>query len=314
VTAVDARPPAVGATVAATRTPGQILRAYVALTKPRIIELLLVTTVPTMVLAARGVPSLGLVLLTLLGGSLAAGSANALNCYLDRDIDVLMHRTARRPLPTAAVTPREALVFGIALGVVATAVMTLAVNPLSGALTLAAVLFYVFVYTLGLKRRTASNIVWGGAAGCMPVLIGWSAVTGSVSWAPVVLFLVIFFWTPPHYWPLSMRFRDDYAAAGVPMLPVVAEPVVVTRRSLGYSTAMVVTSLLLWPIAPTGPLYPVVAAILGTLFLLEATRLHRRARAGMSEPALGAMRLFHWSITYLALLFAAVAIDALLFA
>ncbi len=314
MTAVDARPPAVGATVAATRTPGQILRAYVALTKPRIIELLLVTTVPTMVLAARGVPSLELVLLTLLGGSLAAGSANALNCYLDRDIDVLMHRTARRPLPTAAVTPREALIFGVALGVVATVLMTVAVNPLTGALSLAAVLFYVFGYTLGLKRRTPSNIVWGGAAGCMPVLIGWAAVTGSLSWTPVVLFLVIFFWTPPHYWPLSMRFRDDYAAAGVPMLPVVAAPATVTRRSLGYSIAMVVTSLLLWPVAPTGPLYPIVAVILGALFLLEAARLHRRARAGMSEPALGAMRLFHWSITYLALLFAAVAIDALLFA
>ena len=248
MTAVDARPPAVGATVAATRTPGQILRAYVALTKPRIIELLLVTTVPTMVLAARGVPSLELVL-TLLGGSLAAGSANALNCYLDRDIDVLMHRTARRPLPTAAVTPREALVFGVALGVVATVLMTMAVNLLTGALSHVSV--HVFVYTLGLKRRTASNIVWGGAAGCMPVLIGWAAVTGSLSWTPVVLFLVIFFWTPPHYWPLSMRFRDDdYAAAGVPMLPVVAAPATVTRRSLGYSIAMVVTSLLLWPVAP----------------------------------------------------------------
>jgi heme o synthase len=314
LTAVEVRPPAVGATVAATRTPGQILRAYVALTKPRIIELLLVTTVPTMVLAARGVPSLGLVLVTLVGGSLAAGSANALNCYFDRDIDVLMHRTARRPLPSAAVSPHEALVFGIVLGLVATVLMTGAVNPLAGALTVVAVLFYVFVYTLGLKRRTASNIVWGGAAGCMPVLIGWAAVTESLSWTPVVLFLVIFFWTPPHYWPLSMRFRDDYAAAGVPMLPVVADPVTVTRRSLGYSIAMVVTSLALWPIAPTGPLYPIVAAVLGALFLLEATRLHLRARAGAVEPALGAMRLFHWSITYLALLFAAVAIDPLLFA
>ena len=223
-----------------------------------------------------------------------------------------MHRTARRPLPTAAVTPREALVFGVALGVVATVLMTMAVNLLTGVLSLWPSV-HVFVYTLGLKRRTASNIVWGGAAGCMPVLIGWAAVTGSLSWTPVVLFLVIFFWTPPHYWPLSMRFRDDYAAAGVPMLPVVAAPATVTRRSLGYSIAMVVTSLLL-PVAPTGPLYPIVAVILGALFLLEAARLHRRARAGMSEPALGAMRLFHWSITYLALLFAAVAIDALLFA
>jgi heme o synthase len=314
VTAVDSRPPALGATVVAKRTPTQTLRAFVALTKPRIIELLLVTTVPTMILAAGGIPSLRLVSLTLLGGTLAAGSANALNCYLDRDIDVLMHRTARRPLPTASVTPREALVFGIALGVVAIVLMTLAVNVLAGALTLAAVLFYVFVYTVGLKRRTSSNIVWGGAAGCMPVLIGWSAVTGSLSWTPVVLFLVVFFWTPPHYWPLSLRFRDDYAAAGVPMLPVVAHPVTVTRRSLLYSMAMVATSLLLWPVAPTGLLYPIVAAGLGALFLLEAARLHGRARAGRVEPALRAMRLFHWSISYLALLFAAVAIDSLLFA
>jgi heme o synthase len=297
----------------ATRTPGQILRGYVALTKPRIIELLLVTTVPTMILAAAGPPELRVVGLTLTGGALAAGSANALNCYFDRDVDLLMHRTARRPLPTATVTPREALVFGIALGIVAAALMTTAVNVLAGALTVTAVLFYVFVYTLGLKRRTPSNIVWGGAAGCMPVLIGWAAVRGSLSWAPVVLFFVVFFWTPPHYWPLSMRFRDDYAAAGIPMLPVVSDPVTVTRRSLIYSLAMVATSLLLWPVAPTGPLYPVVAGVLGALFLLEAARLHARTRAGQVEPQLRAMRLFHWSITYLALLFAAVAIDPLLF-
>ncbi|MDP8908056.1 MAG: heme o synthase, partial [Chloroflexota bacterium] len=212
--------------------------AYVALTKPRIIELLLVTTVPTMFLAAGGVPPLDLVAATLLGGTLAAGSANALNCYLDRDIDVVMRRTARRPLATGVLRPVEALVFGTVLGVLAVVWLTLAVNVLSAALALAAIVFYVAVYTMGLKRRTPQNIVWGGAAGCMPVLIGWAAVTGSLSWTPLVLFAVIFFWTPPHYWPLSLRFRDDYAAAGVPMLPVVVDDVGVTRRILGYGYVM----------------------------------------------------------------------------
>ncbi len=224
-----------------------------------------------------------------------------------------MHRTARRPLPTATVTPREALVFGVVLGVVATVLMTVAVNALTGVLTLAAVLFYVFVYTLGLKRRTSSNIVWGGAAGCMPVLIGWAAVTGSLSWTPVVLFLVIFFWTPPHYWPLSMRFRDDYAAAGVPMLPVVADPVTVTWRSLVYSVAMVVSSL---------------AALAGGTNRPALSRRRRDPRCALPgrgrpaacpssrrtvEPRCSTMRFFHGSITYLALLFAAVAIDPLIF-
>jgi protoheme IX farnesyltransferase len=279
----------------------------VALTKPRIIELLLVTTVPTMIFAAGGLPPLGLVVTTLVGGTLAAASANTLNCYLDRDIDVLMHRTGRRPLVTGEVTPREALVFGVVLGVAAVALLGALVNVLSAALALAAILFYVVVYTMLLKRRTPQNIVWGGAAGCMPVLIGWAAVTGSLSWVPWALFAVIFFWTPPHYWPLAMRYRDDYAAAGVPMLPVVAEPRVVSIRIVAYSWAMVAASLLLVA-GPSGALYAVSAVLLGGAFLVEAHRLHARTVAGADVSP---MRLFHWSITYLALLFLAVAVDQL---
>ena len=316
MTAVDSRPATGVATVPSGLRPRRGLRqtlgAYVALTKPRIIELLLVTTVPTMFLAEGGVPSLGLVLATLAGGTLAAGSANTLNCYLDRDIDVVMHRTERRPLATGLVRPAEALVFGLVLGVLAVAWLAVTVNVLAAALALAAILFYVCVYTMALKRRTPQNIVWGGAAGCMPVLIGWAAVTGSLSWAPVVLFAVIFFWTPPHYWPLSLRFKDDYAAAGVPMLPVVADVVVVARRIVAYSWVMVAVSLLLWPVAPTGPAYPVAAVVLGAAFLVEAHRLLARARAGETGPALRPMRLFHWSISYLSLLFVAVALDPLL--
>jgi protoheme IX farnesyltransferase len=289
--------------------------AFVALTKPRIIELLLVTTVPTMFLAEGGIPSLWLVAATLVGGTLAAGSANTLNCYLDRDIDVVMHRTERRPLATGAVSPREALWFGIVLGVLSVAWLGLTVGWLAAALAFGAIAFYVGVYTMALKRRTPQNIVWGGAAGCMPVLIGWAAVTGSLAWAPAVLFAVIFFWTPPHYWPLSLRFRDDYAAAGVPMLPVVADVVVVARRIVVYSWVMVATSLLLWPVAPTGPFYPVAATVLGAGFLLEAHRLLGRARRARTDATIGSlapMRLFHWSITYLTLLFVAIAIDPLL--
>jgi len=285
------------------------LTAYVALTKPRIIETLLVTTVPTMILAAHGLPPLRLVLATLVGGTLAAGSANTLNCYLDRDIDVLMHRTKNRPLVTGAVSPREALVFGLLLGAAAVLFLGVVVNWLAAGLALGAIAFYVLVYTMLLKRRTPQNIVWGGAAGCMQVLIGWAAVTGSLAWAPFVLFLVIFLWTPPHYWPLSMRFEDDYAAAGVPMLPVVASDLVVARRVVAYSWAMVLASLLLVPVAPTGPVYAVAAVLLGTMFVLEAHRLLGRAKAGAVGPALKPMRLFHFSITYVSLLFVAVAVD-----
>ena len=295
---------------AATRSrAASTVRAYVALTKPRIIELLLVTTVPTMVLAAGGLPSLGLVLATLVGGTLAAASANALNCWYDRDIDVLMHRTEGRPLAREAVTPRAALVFGLVLGVLATAELALTTNGLAAALGVAAIAFYVVVYTMWLKRRTSQNIVWGGAAGCMPVLIGWAAVTGSLSWAPVVLFAVIFFWTPPHYWPLAMRYRDDYARAHVPMLPVVASDRVVASRIVAYSWVMVAVSLLLvWPLGVSGALYGATAVVTGGVFLREAHLLLGRVRAGGDVAP---MRLFHWSITYLALLFLAVAVDQL---
>ncbi|MCW2622044.1 MAG: protoheme farnesyltransferase [Frankiales bacterium] len=289
------------------RAPVDVLRAYVALTKPRIIELLLVTTVPTMILADRGLPSLGLVLVTLLGGTLAAGSANALNCWYDRDIDVLMHRTQGRPLARDAVSARGALVFGLVLGALSVALLAVATNPLAAGLALAAIAFYVVVYTMLLKRRTSQNIVWGGAAGCMPVLIGWAAVTGSLTWAPVVLFAVIFLWTPPHYWPLAMRYRDDYAAASVPMLPVVASARTVAVRIAIYSWAMVAVSLLLvWPLGVSGVLYGVVAGVAGAVFLREAHLLLSREKAG---GELAPMRLFHWSITYLALLFLAVAVD-----
>lgn len=289
-------------------TPFGVVKAYVALTKPRIIETLLVSTVPTMLLAEHGMPSLWLIVATVLGGTLAAGSANALNCYLDRDIDEKMSRTKRRPLAQHVVAPRNALIFGIVLGLVAVTFLWWQTNALAAGLALAAILFYVLVYTAVLKRRTSQNIVWGGAAGCMPVLIGWAAVTGSLGWAPLVLFGVIFFWTPPHYWPLAMKFRSDYAKAGVPMLPVVAAPKVVTGQILGYSWAMVVCSLLLWPLA-TGWLYGITALGLGAWFLVEAHRLNRQVRR---ELTVKPMRLFHLSITYLTLLFLAVAADALI--
>jgi protoheme IX farnesyltransferase len=310
VTATDSRLTMVAAP---TRRPfGRTVRAYVALTKPRIIETLLVTTVPTMFLAAHGLPSAWLVVATLVGGITAAGSANTLNCYVDRDIDQLMHRTRRRPLATGEVSPREALVFGLVLGVLSVVWFGLLVNWLSAGLALAANAFYVLVYTMLLKRRTPQNIVWGGLAGCMQVLIGWAAVTGSLAWAPVVLFMVIFLWTPPHYWPLSMRFEDDYATAGVPMLPVVASDLSVARQVVVYSWAMVLCSLLLVPVAPTGPVYAVSAVVLGGLFLLEAHRLLGRARRGVAGAALKPMRLFHYSITYISLLFVAVAVDPFL--
>ena len=286
------------------------LRAYVALTKPRIIELLLVTTLPAMVLAAQGVPGLGLTAATLVGGTLAAGSANALNCYVDRDIDALMRRTSMRPLvaggEAAPVSPAAALVFGIALGITSTVLLWLTTNPLATVLTVAAIVLYVLGYTMGLKRRTSQNIVWGGAAGCMPVLIGWAAVTGSLAWPAVVLFLVVFFWTPPHFWALALRFRDDYAAAGVPMLPVVASPRRVTTHMLWHTAAMVCCSLLLVPVAGMGLLYAAAAVVLDALFLGEVVALRRRVLAGSDARP---MRLFHLSITYLSLLSLAVVLD-----
>ena len=293
-------------------TARDVLAAYVGLMKPRIIELLLLTTVPVMFLAQQGVPPLGLVVATVLGGTLSAGSANALNCVYDADIDERMRRTRRRALPRHIVTTRSALVFGLALGVVSTLWLGLLVNWLSAGLALAANVFYVVGYTMILKRRTTQNIVWGGAAGCFPALIGWTAVTGELAWAPVVLFGVVFFWTPPHFWALAIRYREDYAAADVPMLPVKAGARTVAKQIVGYAYAMVATSLLLWPVAGTGWFYPLVAVVLGAAFLVESHLLLRRSAESDDVVALRPMRLFHWSNMYLSLLFVAVALDPLL--
>ena len=289
-----------------------VLAAYVGLTKPRIIELLLLTTVPVMFLAQRGVPPLGLVALTVIGGTLSAGSANSLNCVYDRDIDARMRRTRRRALPRHMVSPRAALVFGLLLGLFSTLLLGFFVNWLSASLAVAANVFYVVGYTMILKRRTTQNIVWGGAAGCFPALIGWTAVTGSLAWAPVVLFMVVFFWTPPHFWALAIRYREDYAAAEVPMLPVVAGARTVARHIVIYSYVMVATSLLLWPIAATGWFYPAAAVILGVAFLVESHLLLARAALSDDVADLKPMRLFHWSNMYLSLLFVAVALDPLI--
>nr|WP_051712394.1 heme o synthase [Spirillospora albida] len=291
---------------------GASVRAYVALTKPRVIELLLITTIPVMFLAERGVPPLSTVLLTFAFGAMSAGAANAINCYIDRDIDALMRRTRRRPLARHEVTPARALVFGITLAVVSTAGFALTVNLVSAAGSLFAILFYIFVYSLLLKRRTSQNIVWGGIAGCMPVLIGWSAITGSYAWTPLVLFGVVFLWTPPHTWTLAMRYREDYAAVNVPMLPVVATERRVVTESLVYTYATVACSLLLWPVAAMGPVYGAVATVLGLIFLAEGHRLLRDVRAGVTGVHLRPMRFFHLSNVYLALLFTAVAVDPLL--
>jgi protoheme IX farnesyltransferase len=295
---------------AATGLTGRVA-AYVALTKPRIIELLLVTTLPVMFLAARGLPRLWLVVATLVGGTLAAGSANALNCYFDRDIDERMRRTRRRPLPAHQVAPRAALVFGAVLGVLATAWLGLTVNWLSALLALGANAFYVLVYTMWLKRRTWQNTVWGGIAGCFPTLIGWTAVTDRLAWAPFVLFLVVFLWTPPHTWALAMRYREDYAAAGVPMLPVVAGEQVVTRQIVAYTWATVAASFLLWPVAHTGLVYPAVAMLAGVAIIAQAHQLKARADRGITGALLKPMQLFHGTNLYLTVLFVAVAVDAL---
>ncbi|MGV9848541.1 heme o synthase [Streptomyces sp. NPDC003442] len=315
MTAVESRPAGVletSETSSGHRPFGARVMAFVALTKPRVIELLLMTTVPVMFLAAQGVPDLWLVVATCVGGYLSAGGAAAFNMYYDRDIDALMERTAQRPLVTGMVSPRECLVFAFALAAGSTAWFWALVNPLSAMLSLGALAFYVVVYTMLLKRRTSQNIVWGGIAGCMPVLIGWSSVTNEVSWAAVILFLVIFFWTPPHYWPLSMKVKDDYERASVPMLPVIAGNKAVARQIVLYSWAMVGVSLLLWPLGYTGWFYPAVAAVLGGFWLKEAHGLQARARAGVTGAKLKEMRLFHWSITYVSLLFVAVAVDPFL--
>jgi protoheme IX farnesyltransferase len=281
------------------------IAAYIALTKPRIIELLLVTTLPTMILAAHGLPKWWVVVVTMVGGTLAAGSANALNNYIDRDIDALMRRTGHRPLARHEVTPRGALGFGLVLGVVAITVMGLVTNWLAAGLTAVAIVFYVVVYTMLLKRRTSQNIVWGGAAGCMPVLIGWSAVTDSLAWAPVVLFGVVFFWTPPHFWALAIRYREDYSSAGVPMLPVVATPLRVAREITVYAWLTALTSVALWPLA-TSWVYGVLATGAGVALVAAAHRLLSRTRRGLDGKP---MQLFHLSNSYLAFVFVAVAVD-----
>ena len=296
-----------------TRTPAGFSRkagAYIALTKPRVIELLLVTTAPVMVLAQQGIPHLWLVVATLVGGSLSAGSAGAFNCYIDRDIDRVMKRTENRPLVTGELTDREALVFAWIVGLASIAWLAVTTNLLAAALSAAAILFYVVIYTLWLKRRTAQNIIWGGIAGCFPVLIGWAAVTGSLTWAPIVLFGVVFLWTPPHYWPLSMKYRDDYAAVGVPMLSVVRGRSAVGMQVVLYAWATVACSLLLIPIADMGVLYTVVAIASGVWFIVEAHRLYDEAIRGVKS--LKPMRVFHSSISYLTLVFVAVGIDPLL--
>ncbi|BDZ47042.1 heme o synthase [Naasia aerilata] len=284
-------------------------RAYLALTKPRVIELLLVTTAPVMILAANGIPNPWLILATLFGGALSAGSANAFNCYIDRDIDAVMHRTKRRPLVTGEVTPGEALVFAWVLGAVSTVWLLAFTTWLAAVLSVAAILFYVFVYTLWLKRRTEQNIIWGGIAGCFPVLIGWAAVTGSLDWAPFILFMVVFLWTPPHYWPLSLKYRDDYESVGVPMLGVVRSRQVVGLQTILYAWATVACSLLLVPVASMGLVYTLAAAASGAWFIYETHRLYGLAIRGEEARP---MRVFHASISYLTLLFLAVAIDPLL--
>lgn len=288
---------------------GRKIRAYFALTKPRVVELLLVVTVPTMILAEQGFPNLWLVLATLIGGAMSAGSAGAYNCYIDRESDRVMQRTAGRPLVTGEVSDREALVFATVLGVVSIVWLWVFTNALAALLSFAAILLYVVFYSLVLKRRTAQNIIWGGIAGCMPVLIGWAAVTESLTWTPFVLFLVIFLWTPPHYWPLSMKYRADYQAAGIPMLAVVRGRAQVGLQVILYAWATVAASLLLIPVAPMGWFYAITALVSGAWFIYETHRLYNLA---IRHEHVSPMRVFHGSIGYLTVLFLAVAIDPLL--
>lgn len=287
-----------------------VIKSYISLTKPRIIELLLVTTVPTMFLASNGWPDWFLVLATLIGGALAAGGANALNNVVDRDIDALMDRTAHRPLVTGKVTVRGAVALGITLSLLSVIWLESQVNTLSALFAASAIVFYVCVYTLLLKRRTSSNIVWGGAAGCFPVLIGWAAVTNSISLAPIVLFLIVFWWTPPHYWPLSMQYRKDYENAGIPMLPVVADREKVASQIAIYSWIMVATTMVLPLVSELSIVYVLGAIILNLIFMREVYALKNRAKS--DDLDINPMKLFHWSITWLALLFFLIGLDPLL--
>ena len=286
--------------------------AYVALTKPRIIELLLVTTVPAMMLAARGWPSWRLLIATIVGGTLAAGAANVFNCWYDRDIDRLMHRTQRRPLPMGVVSARGALVFGWVLTVVSVVLLAVTTTLLAAALAAGAIAYYAVIYTMVLKRHTRHSTLFGGVPGAAPVLIGWAAVTGSLAWPAVVVFAVVFCWQLPHFWALAMRFRDDYARADVPMLPVVATPLSVGRQTVAWAWLTVAVSLLLWPVAGDygiGWIYTAAAAGLGLWFVIEAHRLLRRIRR---EVEMRPMQLFHVSISYLALLSIAIIVDVLI--
>ncbi len=282
------------------------LRAYVALTKPRIIELLLITTLPTMVVAAKGIPRWWLVVATLVGGTLSAGGANAANMFVDRDIDAVMHRTRHRPLVTGAVTPLGAVIFSVALELAAFALLWRAVNLYSALLALGAALFYVFVYSIGLKRRSTQNIVIGGAAGAVPVLVGWTAVTDHLAWPALVLFAMIVIWTPSHFWALAVRYRDDYEAAKVPMLPVVVPFEKVSRQIILYSLALVVTSFVFGVVDRSGLVYWVAAVAAGALYLADALRLRRDNGTPKS-----AMRLFGYSITYITVVFGAMAVDSI---
>ena len=288
---------------------GRKIRAYVALTKPRVLELLLVSTVPVMFLAANGVPNLWLVLATVIGGSLSAGSAAAFNMYIDRDIDAHMARTENRPIVTGEISPRSALVFAWTLAIVSTVWFLATTNLLTASLSAFAIFFYVVIYTMILKRRTEQNIVWGGIAGCFPVLIGWTAVTGSLAWPPVILFTLVFLWTPPHYWPLSMKYKDQYEEVDVPMLGATRAGSQVGLQVILYAWATVVCSLLLIPVAGMGLVYTVSAVVFGGWFIYESHVLYNRAVRG-TEPR--PMRVFHASITYLTLLFVAIAVDPLL--
>ncbi len=297
-------------TIPISRSGVDVLRGYVALTKPRIIELLLVTTIPTMVVAANGIPGFWLMVATLVGGTLAAGGANTFNMVLDRDIDAIMERTKRRPLVTGVMTPRAATIFAVVLEAASFTALALWVNLLSAWLAMGATAFYVGVYTFWLKRRSRQNIVIGGAAGAVPVLIGWSAVTNSLSWTPVLLFAVVFIWTPPHFWALAVRYRDDYEAANVPMMPVVASLRRTTLEILIYSVIMWAVTVLVGPVAHLGWIYAVTALVLGALFTFYALRLYRHARNDRADVG-EAMRLFHFSITYLTALFVLMAVDVL---
>ncbi len=312
---VESHSPAPAADVRSATAPerppvplGRKLRAYLELTKPQVIELLLVTTLPTMIFAQRGFPDLTTMIATLVGGAMAAGASGAFNCYIDRDIDRIMKRTERRPLVTGELTPREALVFSWTLAVLSVLVLGFGANWLAAGLGVAAIFFYVVVYTLILKRRTEQNIVWGGIAGCFPVLIGWAAVRGTVEWPALVLFTVIFLWTPPHYWPLSMKYKRDYQEADVPMLGAVASARLVSNQVVLYAWATVVCSLLLVPMGWAGIVYTAVALGVGGWFVWEAHVLQRRAQREDFDDR-KAMKVFHLSITYLTLLFVALAID-----